>query len=69
MYLAKPIIFLFLFLGVMLGLNMAVNSLIRSLSPTIGGYLLHYFGFPVFGYLGFTMLSFVTVLLFIKYRQ
>lgn len=55
--------------GVMLGLNMAVNSLIRSLSPTIGGYLLHYFGFPVFGYLGFIMLSFVTILLFIKFRQ
>ncbi|CAG2197507.1 SLC22A18 [Mytilus edulis] len=55
--------------GVMLGLNMAVNSFIRSLSPTVGGYLLQYFGFPVFGYLGFTMLSFVTILLFIKFRE
>ncbi|KAJ8321958.1 hypothetical protein KUTeg_000429 [Tegillarca granosa] len=55
--------------GAMLGLNMAVNSLIRSLSPTVGGYLLKNFGFSSFGYLGFIMLLIVTVVLFIKVRN
>ncbi|KAK3087813.1 hypothetical protein FSP39_010977 [Pinctada imbricata] len=55
--------------GAMLGLNMAVNSLIRSVSPTIGGYLLKGFGFSSFGYLGFVTLSISTVILFIKLRD
>ncbi|XP_069105931.1 LOW QUALITY PROTEIN: solute carrier family 22 member 18-like [Argopecten irradians] len=55
--------------GAMLGLNMAVNSLIRSLSPTIGGILLKYYGFAAFGYLGFIMLTGVTCLLFFKLKS
>ena len=59
----------FLFSGAMLGLNMAVNSLIRSVSPTVGGFLLKSYGFQSFGYLGFVMLTISTIILFIKLRQ
>ncbi|XP_041361794.1 solute carrier family 22 member 18-like [Gigantopelta aegis] len=55
--------------GAMLGLNMAVHSLVRTVSPTIGGYMLEHLGFPSFGYLGFVLCSIVTVVLFIKFRQ
>ncbi|XP_062568913.1 solute carrier family 22 member 18-like [Saccostrea cucullata] len=55
--------------GAMLGLNMAVNSLIRTISPTVGGYLLKQYGFQSFGYLGFIMLTIATIILFIKLRQ
>ncbi|XP_022337784.1 solute carrier family 22 member 18-like [Crassostrea virginica] len=55
--------------GAMLGLNMAVNSLIRSVSPTVGGFLLKSYGFQSFGYLGFVMLTISTIILFIKLRQ
>ncbi|KAH3709493.1 solute carrier family 22 member 18-like [Dreissena polymorpha] len=50
--------------GSMLGLNMASNSLIRTVSPTIGGYMLQAFGFPSFGYLGFLLSLIVTIILF-----
>lgn len=53
----------------MLGLNMAVNSLIRTISPTVGGFLLKSYGFQSFGYLGFVMLGISTIILFIKLRQ
>ena len=59
----------FYFPGAMLGLNMAVNSLIRSVSPTVGGFLLKSYGFQSFGYLGFVMLTISTIILFIKLRQ
>ncbi|BFZ11456.1 hypothetical protein BsWGS_14495 [Bradybaena similaris] len=52
--------------GAMLGLSMAVNSFIRSLSPTVGGYMLREFGFKSFGYLGFVTSSLVVVVLFVK---
>ncbi|CAG5123025.1 unnamed protein product [Candidula unifasciata] len=52
--------------GAMLGLSMAVNSFIRSLSPTVGGYMLREFGFKSFGYLGFITSSLVVVVLFVK---
>lgn len=55
--------------GAMLGLNMAVNSLIRTISPTVGGFLLKSYGFQSFGYLGFVMLGISTIILFIKLRQ
>ncbi|CAL1535727.1 unnamed protein product [Lymnaea stagnalis] len=54
--------------GAMLGLSMAVNSLIRSLSPTIGGYMLKELGFESFGYLGFVTSTAVTVVLYVKKR-
>ncbi|KAH3709494.1 solute carrier family 22 member 18-like isoform X2 [Dreissena polymorpha] len=52
--------------GSMLGLNMASYSLIRTVSPTIGGYMLQAFGFPCFGYLGFLLSLIVTIILFQK---
>ncbi|GFO04586.1 solute carrier family 22 member 18 [Plakobranchus ocellatus] len=52
--------------GAMLGLNMAVNSLVRSISPTIGGYMLSRFGFDSFGYVGFGACAVVTVVLLCK---
>ncbi|KAK6960389.1 solute carrier family 22 member 18 [Biomphalaria glabrata] len=55
--------------GAMLGLSMAVNSLIRSLSPTIGGYMLASYGFESFGYLGFVTCMAVTLVLFWKKRS
>jgi len=38
--------------GTMLGINMAINSVIRTLAPTIGGFLLHSYGFKSIGMLG-----------------
>ncbi|KAH9496649.1 hypothetical protein Btru_009937 [Bulinus truncatus] len=55
--------------GAMLGLSMAVNSLIRSLSPTIGGYMLAKYGFESFGYLGFVTCLAVTLVLYWKKRS
>ncbi|XP_059143145.1 solute carrier family 22 member 18-like [Physella acuta] len=54
--------------GAMLGLSMAVNSLIRSLSPTVGGYMLKEYGFESFGYLGFVTSFIVTAVLFVRKR-
>lgn len=55
--------------GAMLGLSMAVNSLIRSVSPTIGGYMLTKFGFESFGYLGFVASAVVTVVLIYRGKE
>lgn len=55
--------------GAMLGLNMASNSLIRTVSPTVGGIMLHTLGFSSFGYLGFLSSGLVTLLLFVKFRS
>ena len=43
--------------GTGLGLHMATHSLIRTVSPTLGGYLYSWLGYPAFGALGFTMSS------------
>ncbi|GFR98821.1 solute carrier family 22 member 18 [Elysia marginata] len=55
--------------GAMLGLSMAVNSLIRSVSPTVGGYMLTRFGFESFGYLGFVASALVAMVLVYKRRK
>ena len=55
--------------GAMLGLSMAVNSLIRSVSPTVGGYMLTRFGFESFGYLGCAVSAVVTGVLFYRARK
>jgi OCT family organic cation transporter-like MFS transporter 18 len=55
--------------GAMLGLSMAVNSFVRSLSPTVGGYMLKEFGFQSFGYLGFATSICVAVVLLIRKRM
>ena len=34
------------------GLIMATHSMIRAISPTIGGFLYGYLGFPIFGIVG-----------------
>lgn len=39
--------------GTSLGLSMATHSLIRTVSPTLGGYLYQWLGYPGFGMLGF----------------
>ena len=39
--------------GTSLGLSMATHSLIRSISPTLGGYIYQWLGYPGFGALGF----------------
>ncbi|ESO83196.1 hypothetical protein LOTGIDRAFT_133911 [Lottia gigantea] len=54
--------------GAMIGLNMGVNSLIRTVSPTIGGYMLASYGFPSFGVFGTFACSVVTVVLFLYKR-
>ena len=53
----------------MLGMNMAMHSLVRSVAPTTGGYMLQYFGFPSFGYLGAAMSALVTCYLFASKRK
>ena len=58
-----------LFLGAMLGVNMAVNSLIRTVSPTIGGYMLNSLGFSSFGYLGFLNSLLVAVFLVLRVKE
>ncbi|KAK3785937.1 hypothetical protein RRG08_013940 [Elysia crispata] len=55
--------------GAMLGLSMAVNSLIRSVSPTVGGYMLTRFGFESFGYLGCAVSAVITGVLFYRARK
>ncbi|XP_071109806.1 solute carrier family 22 member 18-like [Haliotis cracherodii] len=55
--------------GAMLGLNMAVNSLVRSVSPTIGGYMMENVGFTSLGYFGFLTNAVVTLILFWKFRS
>lgn len=41
--------------GTSLGLNMATHSIIRTVSPTLGGYMYSWIGYPSFGLLGFFM--------------
>ena len=41
---------------------MAVNSLIRTVSPTIGGFLLEYYGFTSIGWLGVVGCVIATIL-------
>ena len=53
----------------MLGMNMAMHSLVRSFSPATGGYMLQYFGFPSFGYLGAALSALTTIYLFVRYRN
>ena len=48
--------------GAILGLNMLVHSGIRSVSPTIGGYVMTRFGYEVIGYIG-VVCSFAVILL------
>ena len=55
--------------GAMLGMNMAMHSLVRSVAPTTGGYMLQYFGFPSFGYLGAAMSALVTCYLIASKRK
>ncbi|XP_076437631.1 solute carrier family 22 member 18-like [Babylonia areolata] len=55
--------------GAMLGLNMAVNSLVRTFAPTIGGYMLHSYGFPSFGYFGVVVSFILTLILSVRHRQ
>ena len=38
--------------GTVLGMSHSLNALTRTLSPSIGGYLLEYFGFSSFGCIG-----------------
>ena len=47
--------------GTALGLNMASNSVIRTFSPSLGGYLYAWLGYPCFGLLGFIMNGVTTV--------
>ena len=60
--------------GTALGLNMASNSVIRTFSPSLGGYLYAWLGYPCFGLLGFVMnglttLAVLTVLSNIQLHQ
>ena len=55
--------------GAMLGVNMAVNSLIRTVSPTIGGYMLNNLGFSSFGYLGFVNSLLVVLFLVLRVKE
>ena len=48
---------------------MAVNSLIRTVSPTAGGYILEWYGFPSFGYIGFVDSAVVLAFLVYKYKE
>lgn len=50
--------------GTSLGLNMATRSAIRSISPTLGGYMYHWFGYPAFGLLGFLTSVIMTAVVF-----
>ena len=59
----------FLILGAILGVNMAVNSLIRTVSPTVGGYLLEGFGFVSFGFIGCVQSVLMTLFLAYKFRH
>ncbi|XP_035660071.1 solute carrier family 22 member 18-like [Branchiostoma floridae] len=47
--------------GTMLGLSMASNSIIRTMSPTVGGLMLGYAGYPSFGVLGFVVNTLLSV--------
>ncbi|XP_078664646.1 solute carrier family 22 member 18-like [Branchiostoma floridae x Branchiostoma belcheri] len=47
--------------GTMLGLSMASNSIIRTMSPTVGGLMLGYAGYPSFGILGFVVNTLLSV--------
>ena len=58
-----------LILGAILGVNMAVNSLIRTVSPTVGGYLLEGFGFVSFGFIGCVQSVLMTLFLAYKFRH
>ena len=52
--------------GTSLGLNMATHSLIRTVSPTLGGYIYHWVGYPGFGALGFVMGSAMSAVLLVR---
>ena len=54
--------------GTSLGLNMATHSLIRTVSPTLGGYLYQWLGYPAFGALGFLTSSAMAGALLIRGR-
>lgn len=41
--------------GTSLGLSMATHSIIRAVSPTVGGYMYSWVGYPSFGLLGFAL--------------
>ena len=41
--------------GTSLGLSMATHSIIRAVSPTVGGYMYSWIGYPSFGLLGFVL--------------
>ncbi|XP_066268311.1 solute carrier family 22 member 18-like [Branchiostoma lanceolatum] len=47
--------------GTMLGLSMASNSIIRTMSPTVGGLMLGYAGYPSFGIVGFVVNTLLSV--------
>ena len=53
--------------GTSLGLSMATHSVIRAVSPTVGGYMYAWLGYPSFGLLGFGLNGALAVyLLFTK---
>ena len=52
--------------GTSLGLNMATHSLIRTVSPTLGGYIYYWVGYPGFGALGFVMGSAMSAVLLVR---
>lgn len=52
--------------GTSLGLNMATRSVIRSISPTLGGYMYHWLGYPAFGMLGFLTSAIMTGVVFTR---
>ena len=54
--------------GTSLGLNMATHSLIRTVSPTLGGFLYQWLGYPAFGGLGFVTSSIMAGVLLVMGR-
>ena len=52
--------------GISLGLSMATHSLIRTVSPTLGGYIYQWLGYPGFGALGFTTGSLMAAVLMLR---
>ncbi|CAI7998457.1 Solute carrier family 22 member 18 [Geodia barretti] len=52
--------------GTSLGLSMATHSLIRTVSPTLGGYIYQWLGYPGFGALGFTTGSLMAAVLMLR---
>ena len=52
--------------GTSLGLSMATHSLIRTVSPTLGGYIYQWFGYPGFGGLGFITSAIMAGVVFLR---